>query len=118
MYARSSGQYGTHGWQVRCVAVGRISYIVVQVFDHFHDRRFRALHGLPGRLGVTSFALLLSTAILHVLDNRVTVSAGGLNLDLHEADMLTFRSMRAQVSNLLKALQKVSKKGEEANDDE
>jgi hypothetical protein len=118
MYVRPSGQYGTHSWQVHCVAVGCIFYIAVQVFDQFHDRHLCALHGLSGRLGVASFALLLSNGILHVLNNCVTVLAGGLNLDLHKANMLTFQSMQAQIINLLKGLQKVSKKGEEASDDD
>jgi hypothetical protein len=121
MYARSSGQYGTHGWQVRVVAVGRILYVAVRVFNVVHGHRFQAIHGRPGRFDVVSFALLPGAAVLHVLDHNVTFSAGNLNPDLHKANYQTFQTPRARAGQLQSGLYNAStagKKGKQAEEEE
>jgi hypothetical protein len=110
MYARSSGQYGTHGWQARCVSVGRLSYIAVQVYDQLHQRRFRSVFGLRGRYDLVTFALLPATGILHVLDQPVSLVGGDRNLDIHEQDYATFRELRSHVLRIQPALLAAAKR--------
>ncbi|CAE6517347.1 unnamed protein product [Rhizoctonia solani] len=66
MYAKGTGKAGQHAWTESENAISNLSYVGVQLWDHFHHNIFRSTTLQTSHLGVSRFAHLPWANILYV----------------------------------------------------
>lgn len=117
MRSKGAGKGGKLALITSASGLGEIAKIAVQVFEHLLGRQFRAISAALSALHVDLYALLPTTAFLHVLHAEPLDSNG--NIILHEADINSFNLLPANVSKIAAALKKPrSKEIEESSGEE
>ena len=91
-YSRSGGKTGAHAWLPETRNIGAISYIALQVYEHYFNRRFRAVHHDLAALQTFRFLHLSSDCFLLVIPSTsVIVNPDGRTLELDEMAFQYFR---------------------------
>ncbi|KAI0629632.1 hypothetical protein C8Q77DRAFT_1065756 [Trametes polyzona] len=82
MYTRGGGKAGFHSSQEEVKSIGLISYLVVQLYEHAFNRRFRAIHQELSTLQIYKFLHIPSDDVLLRLPAECTLSQDQRTLDV------------------------------------
>ncbi|TFY79252.1 hypothetical protein EWM64_g4765 [Hericium alpestre] len=84
MYEKGDGKAAKHSWISTSSSIAAISYLPVQVWQHGHQRQFRAMHGKCLPLRIPRFAHLLAAAFLCLVPTKSirTLPGASNNMEL------------------------------------
>ncbi|KAJ7222308.1 hypothetical protein GGX14DRAFT_388124 [Mycena pura] len=74
MYSKGGGKSGKHSWIPAATDIGKISYVVVQTYEHSAGRSFRRIHAASAPIGVSRFAHLSPGSVLVRIADTVNIN--------------------------------------------
>lgn len=86
IYKRSGHKTSSHGWTPTASAITSVSYIPVQLYEHFNGRTFHAVPSTLYSLQVKQFALLPSAYFVIITDVEPSRAAHTENVQVSIAD--------------------------------
>ncbi|KAJ7741882.1 hypothetical protein B0H16DRAFT_1323583, partial [Mycena metata] len=70
LYSKNGGKAGAHSWVPSSDTIGSLSYMIVQVYQHFYRRQFKFSHRNYTALNTLHFAHLPANSFLVLLPSR------------------------------------------------
>lgn len=102
LYSKTGGKNGKHAWVPSVTSIAAVSYIPLQVFEHMHNRQFRAIPQAFQFMQIKKFSLLPGSLFLCTLDH--TPRRILANLEVTEADYQRFIVLRNRTQHIMSAL--------------
>ncbi|KAJ6619147.1 hypothetical protein B0H10DRAFT_1794090, partial [Mycena sp. CBHHK59/15] len=115
MYSKNGGKAGAHSWAPNYDTIGSMSYMIIQVYQHFYQRQFKFRHRDYATLETLQFAHLPSNSFLAVLpQDEETVESFRDHVEVRPCAQEIFEEVVAEKEVLAKAvasLNTVQRKG-------
>ena len=108
LYSRTAGKGVAHAWQRNSANIGRLSYIVVQVYEPQLHNQFRAHLRSMGHLQTLRFAHISSHYfLLRLPSDSCTVVNEGRNLEVTVAALRIYQELLSSLPKVLAALKQL-----------
>ncbi|KAF8223207.1 hypothetical protein L208DRAFT_1518733 [Tricholoma matsutake] len=104
MYSKMGGKNGKHTWVPSATHITSVSYLLMQVYEHMHNRQFRAVPRVLQHLHVKRFTLLPSSLFLCTLNSIPNNTAGEQYIELSPTDYTHFVELHVRTQHIVLTL--------------
>lgn len=116
IYKRSGDKNASHGWTPTASAITAVSYLSVQIFEHFNGRTFRAVPSDLFSLQVKQFTLLPSASFVVVTDHEPLHIGHTENMQVSIADASRYAKLAEVTQNISLAIKNINSRPKKGKD--